>query len=59
MIGALDVLPDEGVDRVVARDFGARLDLHAAVTVEGRLGEDLARQPHRGRISVQSSGWLM
>ena len=48
MIGALDLVADEGVDRLVVDAIGARLDFAAAVGIEGGLRENLAGQPHAG-----------
>ena len=39
---------DEGVDRLVVDEIGARLNLAAAIGIEGGLRENLARQPHAG-----------
>ena len=48
VVGALDLRTDEGIDLLVALDLGARLNLAAAVPIEGGLREDLARQPNAG-----------
>ncbi len=48
MVGAVDALADEGVDRLVADASGAGLDLAAALRVEGALSDDFARQAHAG-----------
>ena len=48
VVGAVGLGADEGVDRRVVADLGARLQLAAAEAVERRLGEDLAGQPHAG-----------
>ena len=48
VVGALDVVAHEGVDRLVADAVCARLDLAAAIGVEGALREDLAGQAHAG-----------
>ena len=59
VIGALDLWRDEGVDRLVADDVRAGLDLAAAIRIEGLLREDLAGQAHAGAHLGQSSGWLI
>ena len=53
------MLADEGVDLLVARHIGARLDLAAAIGVEGRLPKISRVSRMQARNSVQSSGWDM
>ncbi len=48
MVGALDVLAHEGVDRLVADAVFARRNLAAAIGIEGSLRENLAREPDAG-----------
>ena len=46
VVGGIDMVAHEGVDRLVADAIVARLDFPAPIRVEGVLSEDLAGQPH-------------
>jgi hypothetical protein len=48
VVGALHLLTDEGVDLLVRVDIRTRLDLPAAIGLEGLLREDLAGKPQAG-----------
>ena len=55
VVGALDLAAHELIDLFVALHVLTRLNLSAAITIEGPLAENLARQPHAGPHFYQSS----